>query len=190
MHVIHVGGSPPTEIDVELRLKTAGSNSYPRATQPTTRFRIVLPPRYPLEPPTVTISTSILHPNVYPSGLVCLGLKWVPSLGLDLLVRRVAQIITFDREVLNEASPANRAALDWYRVARVQSPTAFPSDSLMFLGGAGAPKKKIGWTNLPTGTSEKVTIRCPSCQAQLSVPGGRSGDVRCPKCGNKFEVRA
>jgi hypothetical protein len=32
---------------------------------------------------TAAIRTPILHPNVYSSGQICLGVTWMPTLGLD-----------------------------------------------------------------------------------------------------------
>jgi hypothetical protein len=51
-----VAGSPPNEIELELRLKTAPSRHYPGATQEVTRLTISLPARYPLVEPIVSQS--------------------------------------------------------------------------------------------------------------------------------------
>ena len=42
------------------------------------------------------IHYSYISSNVYASGLICLGQKWVPTEGLDLLAKRIIQIIIFD----------------------------------------------------------------------------------------------
>lgn len=185
MKIGRVSGNPPDEIEIELHLKTAPSRQYPIVTQAMTHLVISLPARYPLVEPLVTIKTPILHPNVYSSGKICLGLKWLPSSGLDLLVRRIAQIITFDPTVLNEQSPANGDALSWYRDARRKHAAAFPTDSWDL--SAPDQKKKVKWSNISSG-SGKTIVTCPSCQGHLSLPAGRTGKVKCPRCGNGFEA--
>ena len=138
-------GSPIDEITVELNLKTAPSSGYPAEVQTTTIVAIQLSSRYPLQEPTANIRTPIYHPNVYLSGKICFGQKWLPSEGLDLLVKRIVQIVTYDPAILNPASPANGAALHWYNQAIKAHPTAFPTDRLILV-----PKKEdkpIIWTN-------------------------------------------
>jgi hypothetical protein len=179
-----VGGAPPSRIDIELRFKTAPSRRYPAATQDVTRVTIDLPSRYPLTQPLAKISTPILHPNVYASGLICLGVDWLPTLGLDFLVNRIIQIITFDPDTLNEESPANAAALSWYREARRTHPAAFPTD--LALVTAAAPAKKISWTDVPAA---KTVLACPHCAGSLSLPAGKRGRVTCPRCWKSFEAK-
>ena len=179
-----ISGNPPNEIEIDLHLRTAPSKEYPIKTQEITKLTIALPARYPLVEPIVSIKTPILHPNVYTSGKICLGLKWMPSFGLDLLVRRIAQIITFDPSILNEQSPANGDALNWYREARRKNAGAFPTDAW----DLSAPdKKKIKWSNT-SAEATKVVVKCVSCGGSLSLPAGRSGKVNCPRCGHAFEA--
>lgn len=117
VRVVGTAGNPTRRIDVELHYRTAPSRDYPRKVQEVTTVRIELMSRYPFVEPSAVITTPIFHPNVFPSGKICLGTKWLPSQGLDLLIRRVIQILTFDPTVLNERSPANGHAVDWYRSA-------------------------------------------------------------------------
>lgn len=180
-----VSGDPPSEIDLELRLKTAPSRQYPASIQNMTQFTVTLPARYPLVEPIVTIRTPVFHPNVYSSGRVCLGIKWLPTNGLDLLIRRIAQIIVFDPAILNEQSPANRDALTWYRDARARHPASFPTD--VWRDAEEGSSKSIRWSNV-TSPPTKTVRACPSCGAQLSLPAGRAGQVKCPRCTHSFET--
>lgn len=186
MIVSCVTGNPPSKIHIELHLKTAPSNKYPAQTQNITRFTIGLPSRYPFVSPEVKIDTPILHPNVYTSGLVCLGGTWMPTFGLEHLVKRLAQIITFDPSVLNEASPANGVALQWYQKAVRAHAGAFPTDR--FVISDVAPEKKISWSDIDKELPAKVLVECPSCKGKLSLPAGRKGNVKCPRCENSFEA--
>jgi ubiquitin-protein ligase len=184
--VTRLSGTPPNEIEVELRFRTAPSQDYPRKVQDITRAVISLPARYPFAEPSVSIKTPILHPNVYASGRICLGVKWISSFGLDLLVRRIIQIITFDPSVLNDASPANREAAVWYRNALRKHPTSFPSDSFELTAAPAQPPKTMRWASVEAPT--KVLVPCPACKTKLSLPSGKLGRVRCPECGNAFEA--
>jgi ubiquitin-protein ligase/uncharacterized Zn-finger protein len=182
--IISASGHPVNLIQVRLKIKTAGSAQYPREIQEVTDLKIKLPARYPFVEPNVQISTPILHPNVYTSGQICLGVKWLPSHGLDLLVKRIAKIIAYDAEILNENSPANGAALTWYRKTRASSPKSFPSDQSDL--EVKEAVKSLKWGDVP---AEKKVVSCPECSAKLSLPVGKSGTVKCPKCENKFDVK-
>ena len=184
-------GDPPTDITIELACRTAGSNAYPARAVDRTRARISLPARYPFQPPAVHVMPVTFHPNVYSSGFVCLGFKWLPTEGLDLLVKRIAQIITFDPVVVNTASPANSTAARWYTEAVARSPQSFPTDSLDFLSGT-APGPKPQWRDLRVETPAPSckTIQCEKCSQQLRVPDVPGVQVRCPRCRHIFRVPA
>lgn len=184
--VTGTSGNPVSKITLELRFRTAGSNRFPSEAQNVTKVAIDLPAKYPFAEPSANILTPIYHPNVYSSGRICFGLKWLPSEGLDLLVQRIVQIITFDPLTLNENSPANGAALSWYRDARRNHPSAFPTDRAG--DGITDDKPKMSWTDVSQAVPERKTITCPSCSAKLALPAGKRGRVICPKCKSGFEV--
>jgi hypothetical protein len=177
-------GSPRFVLD--LRFVTAGSPSYPAERRPSSRLVIDLPARYPFMPPAATVTTPIFHPNVYPSGLVCLGTKWLASEGMDLFVRRIAQLITFDPLIVNVHSAANAAALHWYVQALRKHPHAFPSDRVD-IAAPEEPGAQIRW-NEAARDDARVVRSCPHCGTRLRLPAGRRGTVRCPKCARGFEA--
>jgi hypothetical protein len=184
-------GEPPTDVTIDLACRTASSSAYPARAVERTRARISFPARYPFQPPVVHLAPITFHPNVYSSGLVCLGFKWLPTEGLDLLVKRIAQIITFDPAVINTDSPANPSAAHWYMRAVAQSPRAFPTDSLDFLS-APASRPKPQWRDITTGSQqpESKTIQCEKCPQRLRVPNVPGTQVRCPRCLHTFQVAA
>ncbi|MFM0096389.1 ubiquitin-conjugating enzyme E2 [Paraburkholderia nemoris] len=175
VRVVGVSGKPAKRIDIELDYPTAPSRDYPKRIQSTTAVKIELLSRYPFVEPNAVITTPIFHPNVFASGKICLGTKWLPTQGLDLLIRRVVQIITFDPDVLNERSPANGTAVDWYRSALRANPEAFPTTRRTARTGSSLAQ-------------ESVIVQCPSCAARLRIPSGKSGEVSCPKCSHRFSV--
>jgi hypothetical protein len=128
--VTRVDGDPIHKIDLLIRANTAGSAAYPRVRADRVTVEIQLPARYPLEPPGVRVVTPILHPNIWSHGQICFGSVWIKTHGLDLLVRQIVAIVTFDREGVNPESVANSAAMDWYRMALARHPGAFPTDRL------------------------------------------------------------
>jgi len=135
-------GTPPSEITVALNYKTAASARYPEDARDTTRIKIVLGARYPFQEPTVEILDPVFNPNVYASGRVCLGKKWLATEGLDLIVLRVIKILTFDPEILNDWAPANLEAAHWYKAVLAASPGAFPSEKIA-LGEAAVAAKAV-----------------------------------------------
>lgn len=172
---------------LKLLYETAGSKDYPTRRQSPTRLKISLPERYPFQPPVASVQSPIFHPNVYPSGVICLGTKWLPSEGLDLFVQRLVRLLTFDPLLVNTASPANREAAAWYDRVRRRHPDAFPSAMPGFERSAAKSRPGVGWKNID-GPRERVLRVCPGCSRQLRLPAGRSGLVRCPACGQRFEV--
>ena len=178
-------GSPRFVLD--LGFVTAGSSAYPAERRTNTRLVIDLPARYPFMPPAATIATPIFHPNVYPSGLVCLGTKWLPSEGMDLFVRRIAQLVTFDPLIVNAQSAANPAALHWYVQALRKFPQAFPTDRIE-IETPDADDAQIRWNESTAAGAARVIRQCPHCAASLRLPTGRRGTVRCPQCTRAFET--
>lgn len=162
------------QAELELLYRTAGSRAYPGQSRADTRLRIEFAARYPFTAPVAKITTPILHPNVWESGVVCLGSKWIASEGIDLFVQRIARLISFDPLLVNEQSAANRVALAWYQQTRRQHPSAFPSD-------------QVQWLDEAAGNRE---IRaCPRCQTKLRLPAGKSGVVACPRCAHEFDAQ-
>lgn len=215
MRIISRDGNPPTSVTLEINCRTPGSVAYPADAITQTRVRIEMPSTYPLRAPQVYVAPVTFHPNVFSSGLVCLGAKWLPTEGLDLLVKRVVQIITFDPAVVNTASPANPTASSWYLSVASRSRALFPTDNLPFLSEA-RPTVKPVWRNLSTapapaaraapatpaerGTSSwrdvtadstppgRRLIRCAQCDRTLRVPDVEGTRVRCPACRHLFRV--
>lgn len=175
VRVIGTTGNPVKRIDVELDYPTAPSQDYPSRVQKTTSLRIELMSRYPFVEPTATITTPIYHPNVFQSGKICLGTKWLPSHGLDLLVKRIVQIITFEPDVLNERSPANGNAVHWYRSALQSHPASFPTTRAT----VHAQMRPV---------EDRIVVQCTACHAGLRLPTGKRGVVSCPKCSHQFQV--
>jgi len=178
-------GNPVNNIVLEIAFPTAPSSNYPQQVQDKTEVRIELLSNYPFKEPLATITTPIYHPNVYGSGKICFGTKWMPSHGLDLLVKRIIQIITFDESILNEKSPANTTALSWYRGAVRKHRHAFPTDKLVI---KEEPKKKMAWNNIEKSSSDRSVVSCPACNGSLRVPVGRKGNLACPMCAHKFYI--
>lgn len=178
-------GNPTNVIVLELDYPTAPSSHYPNEVQNKTSLKIELLSRYPFQEPSATITTPIFHPNVYASGKVCLGTKWLPTQGLDLLIKRIIQIITFDPLILNEASPANGKALSWYKQASTQYPSSFPTDRLIT---SKAREKKMVWSEL-SGAEDKIIVNCPNCYGSSRVPKGKNLNITCPKCRTTFRAQ-
>jgi len=185
VRVKSTSGTPVNRIVVELDYPTAPSSAYPDKIQRKTEVIIELLSRYPFQEPTAKITTPVFHPNVYASGKICLGSKWMPTQGLDLLVRRIIQIITFDSSVIDLNPPANAQAAQWYTSAVSRQPKAFPTDKLVVQEPA---KKKMSWSNLDSANEQKSIVSCPQCRGALRVPTGKKLNVTCPKCNHTFLI--
>ncbi len=172
LQITHLPKGADNTIRFQLNLPTAGGPEYPTRVQPAIRFQVELPARYPFEAPVARLGdTPVYHPNVFESGVICVGSKWNPSEGLDVYVTRLCKLLTFDGMLVNLRSIAHAAAGNWYSSARRANPKSFPS-------------AVIDWESL----QDKVIRACPNCSANLRLPTGRSGAVSCPKCRREFET--
>ena len=195
LDLLETGARSGQPIRLALRCKTAASSDYPRAKQDGVTLRIDLPSRYPFERPVLTVESRIFHPNVFASGVICQGEKWLAGEGLDLLVKRIVRLVTFDPANVNPASAANRAAAAWYLQQRARTPEAFPTDRIDFgpaaPAGAQAAASSSGVRAAASGagaTAERVVRRCPACGKGLRLAAGRRGTVACPACRHEFET--
>lgn len=175
------------KVIIELLFKTI-ENKDGKITQKS-NIEMVLPSNYPFTGPKVTFTTKIFHPNVYTSGLVCLGPKdWVISEPLSMLVERIINIIIYDPKMVNPSSPANPDAANWYSKNLHKNPNLFPTDN--FSKTSEKSKPKIKWSSSNnTQILEKTIVICTQCETKLRLPKGKKGKVKCPKCNNIFAVQ-
>jgi len=71
---------------------------------------------YPVTPPRCSFNPPLFHPNVYPTGTVCLSLldenkDWRPSIGIK-------QILSGIQELLDEPNINDAAQYDAYKCYR------------------------------------------------------------------------
>ena len=79
IELVSVPAGASQALVADLRYPTARSRSYPSEIENRIRLRVTLPARYPFLPPVARVETPVYQPIVFPSGLVCLGSRWLPS---------------------------------------------------------------------------------------------------------------
>lgn len=109
--VIKVAGNPIKDIWAELNLKIPISSS---KFANKIEIKIELPSKYPMESPKFSVKPPVYNPNVFESGKVCMGNKWMVSNTLDLEVERLIKILVLDPQYINTKSAANSNAVDWF----------------------------------------------------------------------------
>lgn len=60
------------------------------------RLEILFSVTYPFKPPTVTFLTKVYHPNITPTGGICLGIlkdEWVPSYTINTVLLAVSELL-------------------------------------------------------------------------------------------------
>jgi len=74
---------------------------------------------YPTKPPTCRFPKGFFHPNIYPSGTVCLSILnenegWRPSITIKQILLGIQELL----DSPNENSPAQKEAYQMYVTAR------------------------------------------------------------------------
>ncbi|KAH3684488.1 hypothetical protein WICPIJ_004538 [Wickerhamomyces pijperi] len=74
-------------------------------------IQLQFPPEFPAKPPKVKFDQGFYHPNVYPSGTICLSIlneeqDWSPAINLKQIVLGVQELL----DTPNPASPAQEPA--------------------------------------------------------------------------------
>ncbi|NII05160.1 ubiquitin-conjugating enzyme E2 [Luteibacter anthropi] len=187
IRVIECSGHPISQISLRYQVRTAGDDRYPVKSLSEVDAIIQLSSRYPFEEPSISVRTKVFNPNIYTSGRVCLGSKWIATEYLDLLAQRLFKILSFDDSIINVASAANGDAARWYLRTKHSNPQSFPSDSLV--GATVNQKPAVRWTDDPESQTAKVIVSCPHCRANIRLPSGRVGTVACPTCKNSFSAQ-
>ena len=125
-------GNPVRELQLAFRIPTAVDDRFPRRRRNGCRTLLEIPAPYPFEPARVTLLDSVFNPNVFPSGLVCVG--WAQGMNWTLgdLVWRVMRILALDPEIISCERPADADAAEWYLEALDTG--IFPSVALLAEG--------------------------------------------------------
>ncbi|XP_068151188.1 SUMO-conjugating enzyme UBC9-like [Drosophila tropicalis] len=85
------------------------------------KMRMIFKDDYPLSPPKCVFEPPIFHPNVYPSGTVCLSLldgdgDWCPSISIGQILLGIQELL----QNPNIESPAQAEAYNIYINDRAQ----------------------------------------------------------------------
>lgn len=144
--VLRTSGLPVNHIEIELGYPTVSSSNYPLMKQEKSLIHIDLLDNYPFaedktEWPKITVKTPIFHPNIFVSGLICLG-DWKTTEYLDFFVKRIVRTICFDPQYLNPGSPANSLASIWYKEKLRTNPGWFPTADLSDLTMGTPPRPR------------------------------------------------
>lgn len=186
IELLGVTGNPISNIRLRLNVPTAKNQNYPDEVQKYSDIKVSLTARYPFEPPKVEVLTPVWNPNIYTSGVICLGTKWLPTQGLDLLLLRIIQLLAYDSLIINTQSPANSQACSWYMQTKNRYPTCFPTFQINTM------RKKqdtgIKWKNIQVEGQRMIIISCSKCSQRLRIPEGKPGRYTCPSCKNSFNV--
>jgi hypothetical protein len=118
LEIRRVEGSPARQLELAVRIPTAVDRGFPRRRRPAMRLRLDLPARYPFEPARVSALDEVFNPNVFPSGLFCLGNDHRSTQTLAETVFQAMRIIALDPAIINCVSPADGEAAAWYDTQR------------------------------------------------------------------------
>lgn len=78
------------------------------------KLTMIFPDEYPTKPPKCKFTPALFHPNVYPSGTVCLSIlneeeAWKPAIN-------VKQILLGIQDLLNDPNPESPAQAEAYQL--------------------------------------------------------------------------
>jgi len=149
LRILSAKGNPPYEYEFEYRLRSIVKLDGNNPTYGASHIvRIRLPANYPIGQPIAETLTPIFHPHVFHSNVICIGRRWMASEFLDLFVKRVGAIISFDPSYFDFKSPANQDAMDWAK----NHMHLFPTDTFELGGSRPSVEwkeiKRIEWKNM------------------------------------------
>ena len=143
IRILKVHGSPMRRVDLLLAVPTAADQTFPQSRAPEVLLYVDLPTDYPYKAPVCVITSTVFNVNIFSTGTVCLGSKWMPSHQLTLTVARLWRILSLDPEVINPNSPANSNAIPWWQNLLKNHRHLIPTAPR--LATEEAPKPKLGW---------------------------------------------
>ncbi|MGI9253065.1 MAG: ubiquitin-conjugating enzyme E2 [Thermomicrobiales bacterium] len=150
--LVNVDGTPPQRYTLRFRCISPAelTENSPRLAQ-MQQFTFILPGQFPMKAPVVTVTTPVVHPNIWVSGQVCLGNFWNPSITLDQLAAQMWRILVWDPSVINPDSAANGVAAHWYRsqrdhVAYDRVDPSLPKNEPEPEQSPEPPKPRISWS--------------------------------------------
>jgi hypothetical protein len=111
-------GRPVRAIELLLHIRTAVDRSFPRRSRAATRMQLEIPGNYPFVPPRIDLLDPVFNPNVFPSGVLCVGWTAVANWRLADLVVRAMRVIALDPGIISTARPAHYDAAEWYERLR------------------------------------------------------------------------
>ena len=134
-----VRGEPPNVEEYELTVNIRSIINDIPTYRDKHIVRVYISDKYPVIAPRIEMISSpcVFHPNWYQNGLWDYG-SWIISESLAYHVIRMIKTLQYDVDIINEYSPSNNTAKDWYVSNRNQG--IFPCDK----------------TNLPDPTKNKM----------------------------------
>ncbi|XP_053562906.1 ubiquitin-conjugating enzyme E2 T [Bombina bombina] len=88
----------------ELRAQVVGSSGSPYEGG-IFNLEIVVPERYPFEPPKIRFLTPIYHPNIDSSGRICLDILKLPPKGAWRPALNISTVLTSIQLLMSEPNP-------------------------------------------------------------------------------------
>lgn len=113
---------------------------------------IYLPAGYPTQPPQVVMRTTVYHPNIAPSGPVCIG-KWFAAKWLDELVYQLVEMIQYKN--MNPDDPLNTYAAQWAR----RNAGSFPVDRRQIRLADVSSMIRLGPSDGPSAVEDDLVNR-------------------------------
>ena len=106
-------------LDAEVR----GADGTPYAGG-TFKLEVIVPDRYPFEPPKPRFVTSIYHPNIDSSGRICLDLLNMPPKGAWKPALNISKILLSIQLLMSEPNPSDPLMAD-ISSEYINNPAAF-----------------------------------------------------------------
>ncbi|PKI83783.1 Ubc9p [Malassezia vespertilionis] len=107
---------PEKEADGSLNLLVWEVGIPGKQNSGTYKLKMYFPEEYPSKPPKCKFTPPLFHPNVFPSGTVCLSIldeekSWKPAI-------TIKQILLGIQDLLNDPNPGDPAQADAFHLFR------------------------------------------------------------------------
>ncbi|XP_039083514.1 ubiquitin-conjugating enzyme E2 T isoform X2 [Hyaena hyaena] len=144
------------------------------------KLEVIIPERYPFEPPQIRFLTPIYHPNIDSAGRICLDVLKLPPKGAWRPSLNLATVLTSIQLLMSEPNPDDPLMADISSEFKYNKPV-FLKNARQWTEKHARQKQKADKEEVPDDLPEAGASEvCNTVQKRKARPLGGTGKKFCP----------